>query len=466
MSARILLLVLLCGCQPSPPDPPQRVGHYLPPQTQGLLPAALPGGASTVVALRPGSPLSLHALSQPSANLSATERALFAAGNSFFTSAWVAAPASTAARDGLGPLFNAAACQDCHLRDGRGQVPGQDGPLGSGAVVRIGDLRGEALPVYGRQIQTRALPGFDAEAEVQVQWQTRSLVLPDGSEIALRSPQLQFSKWGYGIPQSAFNSSLRVAPAMTGLGLLEAIPAADIQSYAVTQARQWPRLSGRPALGAGGLGRFGWKAGKLDVEEQALHAAMEDMGLTSARFGTDNCTAQQTACRDAPDGGMPELAPRIAEALTFYARHLAPVARRDHARTEVGQGAVLFQELGCAACHKPDWQTDPAATSIALQGQQIWPYTDLLLHDMGEGLADGLAEGAASGAEWRTPPLWGLAHVKTVGGERAGYLHDGRARSLQEAIAWHGGEAQFSRDAWLQLPASKRRLVIRFLASL
>ena len=435
------------------------------------LPAyALPGGQTTFIEHNPLTALSVGAFSQAAANLPASARGQFAVGNSFFTQPWVSAPASTAARDGLGPLFNAAACQDCHLHDGRGHPPtGPDEALVA-AVVRINGPDGAPDPVYGSQLQTRAIPGVPPEASIRVHWTPVPFEFPDGKRLTLRRPQITATDWSHGAPAAETALTLLVAPPMIGLGLLEVLPGDAIRAQLKQQAalglggqvNQVPDVvTGQPALG-----RFGWKAAQPTVRQQSLDAFANDLGITSALFERDACTGAQTRCTAAPHGGMPELEPTIDAAITFYARHLAPPARREHDNPDVRKGQALFDRLGCAACHRPQWTTGQHPDSTALSGQVIWPYTDLLLHDMGPGLAGGLVAFEAGPQDWRTPPLWGLGHTKTVGGEAVGYLHDGRARTLTEAVAWHGGEAAPARDAWAALPARERRLLIRFLASL
>ncbi|MDP9140476.1 MAG: thiol oxidoreductase [Pseudomonadota bacterium] len=455
----IVLLLAACGEQSTPP----RTGHYPTPQTQNLPAQALPGGDTTHISLKPGTALSAEAFSHPASNLPPSKRGLFVLGNSFFTSAWVSAPASVSARDGLGPLFMAASCQDCHVRDGRGHLPQRTGEPIRAAVLRIAQADGAPHPLYGRHLQLRALPGVLPEADVGVEWIDHLETLPDGTEVSMRRPSLQVGAWHYGAPGDIVISP-RVAPSMIGLGLLEAIPQQALEQHA---ARNSGRLN---RLADGGIGRFGWKATQPSVELQALDAFVNDIGITSARFPAETCTAAQAECIARPSGGQPgsepELEPQIAEAVVFYARHLAVPARRDHDRPDVLAGEQLFHELGCASCHQPEWTTGEIADSPELSRQRIFAYTDLLLHDMGPGLADGVREFEAGGADWRTPPLWGLAQFKTVSGADAGYLHDGRARDLAEAILWHGGEAQTARDRWAALPKEQRRKLIRFLASL
>ena len=448
-------LLLIAACQDQTPS-----------DNSSLSARALPGGHATHINLNPLGDRSADAFSQPAANLPLADRGRFALGNSFFTSPWVSAPASTRARDGLGPLFDAAACQDCHVRDGRGHAPpGPDQAL-TAAVIRLAGPQGTPDPTYGAQLQTHAVAGLAPEARVRVLWQTHTVTLPDGVEVELRSPRLELSNLSDGALASETRAGLRIAPPMIGLGLLEAIAADDLRAKSGDDA-----IAGRLrevadlASGSRSLGRFGWKAAQPSVRQQSLAALVEDMGITSTLFPQDNCSPAQHSCRALPHGGAPELEPAIEDGLVFYTRHLAVPARRDAERPEVREGEALFAQIGCTGCHRPQWKTASVADAPALSNQHIWPYTDLRLHDMGPGLDDGVAEAGVPSRFWRTPPLWGLGHTATVGGPHAGYLHDGRARTVTEAILWHGGEAQAARDAWAALPDTQRRRGLRFLGS-
>jgi CxxC motif-containing protein (DUF1111 family) len=455
------LALAACG-DSQPTSRTSRVGHYETPVTHGLPDKARPGGATTFVSLKPGTALSADAFSQPAANLTSSRRGLFAVGNSFFTSPWVSAPASVVARDGLGPLYTAAACQDCHIRDGRGHLPpSADQPVRA-AVVRIARADGSPDPVYGSHLQVAALPGLAPEARVRVRWLSETRLLPDGVSVELRRPTFLVDRWAYGPPAPDLVISMRIAPPMIGLGLLEAIPEEALTSAHGGRFNRVHAQSDNQTT----IGRFGWKASQPDVHQQTLDALLNDLGITSSMFRQGPCTKAQRACSERPSGGDPELEPAVEEALVFYARHLAVPARRDHERPEVIEGERLFERIGCANCHQPRWNTGVIEARPELSNQIIYPYTDLQLHDMGPDLADGIHEHGAGGSDWRTPPLWGLGHTHTVSGAGAGFLHDGRARDLAEAILWHGGEAAASRDAWAGLSAVERRKVIRFLASL
>ena len=213
------------------------------------------------------------------------------------------------------------------------------------------------------------------------------------------------------------------------------------------------------------LGRFGWKAGQPTVEQQSAGAFLGDIGVTSTLFPDQNCPAAQQTCQDALNGGAPEIEEERLATVAFYVQTLAVPAMRDVEDEQVRDGAQLFAQANCIACHTSQHVTDASHPVRPLREQTIYPYTDLLLHDMGEGLADGHQEGQAAGSEWRTPPLWGIGLVRVVSGHTM-FLHDGRARGLEEAILWHGGEAQASRDAFTLLSADERAALLQFLESL
>ena len=265
--------------------------------------------------------------------------------------------------------------------------------------------------------------------------------------------------------------SPRIAPATVGMGLLEAIPEKSILALADPEDTDGDGISGRPNMvwdavqGRHVLGRFGWKAGKPTVEQQSAGAFHGDIGITSRYFPDENCPPAQSACLEAPKGGSPEVPDERLAKVAFYVQTLAVPAMRNMDDPEVREGAQLFMKAGCGACHTPRHETSEDFPVRPLRGQVIYPYTDLLLHDMGEGLADNRPDGEASGREWRTPPLWGIGLVETVNGHTM-FLHDGRARNIEEAVFWHDGEARQSRDHYVGLSSEERDSVIRFLRSL
>jgi CxxC motif-containing protein (DUF1111 family) len=311
-----------------------------------------------------------------------------------------------------------------------------------------------------------------------IDYEERPVELADGEIVSLRAPRYAIADPAYGPLHPEVMLSPRVAPPMIGLGLLEAVAAEDILAAADPDDADRDGISGRPnrvwdlASGQVRLGRFGWKAGEPSIAQQSGLAMAGDIGIGNptapAPFG--DCTAAEAACRAAPDGNSPQYdeleAPQeVMDQIVFYSRHLAVPARRAVNDPAVLAGKRLFYEAGCTGCHRPKLATRRDWEVAELAGQLIWPYTDLLLHDMGEGLADGRPEGVASGREWRTAPLWGIGLTAEVSGHTQ-FLHDGRARSLTEAILWHGGEAQAARDAFAALPAAERAALLAFLGSL
>lgn len=402
---------------------------------------------------------------QPLAGLSGGTRTLYLAGQAMFEIDWTAATGGQSDRDGLGPTFNALSCRACHPQNGRA-APSGEGELISGTLLRVSALDGAPHPVYGDQLQNRAVAGVPAEGQVRVRYTATAGAYADGEPYSLLTPVLELQ---LALGDAELLRSLRTAPAIIGSGLLEAIPAAEILARADADDANGDGISGRPRiLDGGALGRFGWKAGNATVDEQNTAAFLGDLGLTTPQQPVENCPPAQTACAAAPNGGSPEVeGSRVAATKLFVGATTVP-GRRDVAAVPVRRGKKLFHDLGCASCHVPSWQTaatSPIAELPTLAGQKIWPYTDLLLHDMGEGLADGRPEGDATGREWRTPPLWGLGLLQVVNGHLR-LLHDGRARGVAEAILWHGGEAQRSSDQFRALSAADRAALTTFLMSL
>lgn len=438
------------------------------------------GGATTV------NKADRNAFSLPSANLPPTRRLDFSVGNSFFRNPWVIAPSTTTARDGLGPLFNTNACQNCHVKDGRGHPPAPDALNAVSMLVRLSipDTPAYAKvieqvgvvpePVYGGQLQDMAIPGVAPEGRVRVEYDPLPVRFKDGTQVELRKPRLQITDLGYGPMHPETQFSARVAPPMIGLGLLEAIPEAAILANARPAAGN-KAIAGRPnwvwddAQQKTVLGRFGWKAGQPNLNQQNVHAFSGDMGLTTRLRPFDDCTDAQTACKQAPNGngpdGEPEVSDNILRLVLFYTRNLAVPARRDVDSPQVLAGKNLFFQAGCQSCHTPSFTTAANAAEPELANQVIRPYSDLLLHDMGEGLADHRTEFKASGRDWRTAPLWGIGLTETISGHTQ-FLHDGRARNLMEAVLWHGGEAEGAKQQVLAFNAEQRAALLAFLNSL
>lgn len=442
---------------------------------------ALAGGRATV------NKRDVNAFSMPSANLSPVRRLDFSVGNSFFRSPWVIAPSTTTARDGLGPLFNTNACQNCHIKDGRGHPPEPNDVNAVSMLVRLSipddPAQAELIkkngvlpePTYGGQLQDMSVPGVAPEGRVRIEYEPMPVRFRDGTVVELRKPTLSITHLGYGPMHPETRASVRVAPPMIGLGLLEAIPDAAILANADPDDKDGDGISGRPnwvwddEQQAVVMGRFGWKAGQPSLNQQNVHAFSGDMGLTTSLRNFDDCTPAQTDCLAAPNGngpdGEPEVSDNILRLVLFYSRNLGVPARRNIESPQVLAGKNLFYKAGCQQCHTPQFKTRHDAAEPELANQVIRPYSDLLLHDMGDELADNRTEFQATGREWRTPPLWGIGLTQTVSGHTQ-FLHDGRARNLLEAVLWHGGEAQAAQRQVLAFDAEQRAALLAFLNSL
>lgn len=344
-----------------------------------------------------------------------------ALGKALFDRPWATAPTVTRADDGLGPLYIARSCVACHpAGGGRGVLP-----PGVGASLRLADD-----PVYGRQLQTAAVAGQDGEGRLTLREEKRAFRYPDGAQTELRRLVPAVADPAFGPVTAAL--SLRLAPPLYGLGLLEQTGA-----------------------------RFGWKADQPDLPHQAAAAFQLDIGMSTPFYPEPwgDCTAAQTACRAAPHGDSPEfdgleIHSAMLDLLAVYLRALPPPApaQPDPA------GAALFDQTGCAGCHTPG-RTLP-------DGRVIAPYSDMALHDMGAGLSDAVPGVAACGAQWRTPPLWGLRDAPRDAAGRLALLHDGRARSVEEAVLWHDGEAAAARDRFAALSRRHRQTLLRFVGAL
>lgn len=416
-----------------------------------------------------------NAFSFPIPSLSSEERRAFFVGNSFFNDNWVTAPASTDGRDGLGPLFNAQSCSSCHFRDGRGQPPASvDDPV-RGLLMRLSvpgqSPDGSPLPdpTYGDQIQDRSILGIDPEGTIAVDYHDFEVVTGDGS-ITLPLPHYAINQLAYGPLRPDLMMSPRIAPQLPGVGLLELVPEADIMALADPDDGDGDGISGRPNLvwdfvaNEVRLGRFGWKANVPTLLQQNASAFLGDIGITSSLFSDTNCTIGEIACLEAPNGGNPEIDDLKMDRVTFYTQTLAVPARRNVEDPIVTAGEDLFAEIGCTSCHVTSLTTG-SSDIPGLSDQLIQAYTDLLLHDMGSGLADGRPDFDASGQEWRTAPLWGLGLIETVNGHTR-LLHDGRARNIEEAILWHGGEAEAARIGFTSLTSDQVDALLAFLESL
>lgn len=443
-------------------------------------------GAATVRARKNSS-----AFSQSSKNMAFDQELNFKVGNGLFRKLWVSSPSSTLASDGLGPLYNARSCQRCHLKDGRGHPPenSDDNAISmflrisipGGADDGISEIEGYFAtlpdPNYGTQLQDFSLAGHAAEYRLQIEYEDVDIAMSGGETVTLRRPTYTAADLGYGPLHPNAMLSPRVAPQMIGLGLLEAIPVEDILAHADPDDADQNGISGRPNIVWSAeydqpmLGRFGLKAGAPTVRHQSAGAFAGDIGISNPIFTAPEgeCTSAQTKCVAAPHGDVDDRGYEIddegLDLVVFYSKNLAVPARRNTDTAEVLRGKEIFYTTGCGGCHVPSFVTHRLNDQPEQSFQLIWPYSDLLLHDMGDGLADNRPEARATGREWRTPPLWGIGLTKQVS-NHSYFLHDGRARSLLEAILWHGGEAQDKRDAVINMEKSDRDALVLFLESL
>jgi CxxC motif-containing protein (DUF1111 family) len=463
-----------------------------PPPPRGFETVELrPGGAATFT-LR-----SLARLRTPSPGLGEADRNAFYLGDSYARKPWVLAPASTTARDGLGPLFNARSCLACHVDAGRGRWPKEQGRPVVGVVMHVGRPEAEAAsgevpdPVYGDQIQQGGAsdpriadrsqwppPSPDlalGEGGVTVEWSASKGRFDDGEAYVLHRPTFGLDTPAYGAFAEGMVFSGRVAPPLSGMGLLEAIPEERLRSLADPEDLDRDGISGRlnrvldVETGERVTGRFGWKSKQPSLRQQIAAAFRNDMGITSSLYPDEACTPAQSGCLAAPSGRNPghpvEIEAFAFDGVVAFVRLLGVPAPRNAEQPAVASGRERFREAGCEACHVPTHTTAPDAPSPVLASQQITPYTDLLLHDMGPDLAAPLGTYEASASEWRTPPLWGIGLAASMQ-ERPSLLHDGRAASFAEAILWHGGEADASRTRFLAMSGQARSELIAFLGSL
>ena len=430
MKLAALLLALpvsLAACADDPAEPPP------------------PAGGATTIYDR-----TTEAYSTPAPGLDDAALARHRAGDAGFEAVFVPAPATLHA--GLGPTYNNAACARCHLRDGRGMPVAGDGPLRSQLLVRVSMPDGGEVPGLGHQIQDQSVYGVAAEAAVAITWEEVSGTYDDGTPYVLRRPKLAVTLPDGSALGAEIETSLRQPPPVFGLGLLEAIPDATLEALADPDDSDDDGISGRVnhvldvATGTLAVGRFGHKSNTPSLHQQAAAAYFNDMGVGSPVFrDADTAEIDDTTLGDT----------------AFYTQTLAVPARADG---DVSRGEALFADFQCAGCHVPVLETGPSPVAV-LANQRIAPYTDLLVHDLGPELADGRPDGEADGTEWRTPPLWGIGLTHTVL-PGSGFLHDGRARTLEEAILWHGGEAEAAREAFRRADAAARAALITVLQAL
>lgn len=414
----------------------------------------------------------------PAANMLQEHQRAFFFGNRLFNTNWVIAPASVKSFDGLGPLFNRVSCDGCHTQDGRGRPPLTDAETMDSMLIRL-SVQDPASPngasphpVYGDQLSEQAIPGVPPEGVTKISREIIKGAYGDGLPYELEKPSYRIENLGYGPLGEGIMLSPRVAQQVIGLGLLEAVPETSLLEAADPDDSDKDGVSGRanrvadPLTGQETIGRFGWKANQANLVAQNSGAAIGDIGITSPVHVKENCAPAQMQCAAAPVGGNEiDMSQSFLDRLTLYTRLIAVPAQRNPDDPKVIAGAKLFEAFGCAACHRVTLQTANDAALPELSNQTFHPFTDLLLHDMGDGLSDNRPDGLATGSEWRTPPLWGVGLFQATNGHQR-LLHDGRARGVAEAVLWHGGEAEVAKEAFRNASASERDALVAFINSL
>ena len=423
------------------------------------------GGATTVFEE------SSFAFSTPAANLTGSNLDQHLAGDAAFEQVFVTAPAPL--NQGLGSVYNNSSCISCHPKDGRAPHPTElndfTGLFLRGSVLGTDPYGGpKPIPGFGDQIQQKAVFGTEPEAQFAVQYSETEVRLDDGTKVILRKPVYYLINTYIPLPDQVMLSP-RVGPPVFGLGLLEAIPEESIVSLADINDANNDGISGKPNFvwnfetSTLQLGRFGWKAINPTVLQQCAGAYNNDMGVTNPYFSVESSYGQ-TNNTDV-NTNDPELTQEELDDVAFYCRTLAVPAPRNLDNREVVVGEEIFNAIGCAKCHVPKHETGNFPGIPEISNQTIYPYSDMLLHDMGFGLADDRPSYDANGQEWKTRPLWGIGLTEVVGGHTH-YLHDGRARNLTEAILWHGGEAVQSVSEFRSLSKQNRKQLLTFLNSL
>lgn len=416
-------------------------------------------------------------LLKPIENLNDEEYDKFVLGRSFFTIPWVEAPGVTTARDGLGPLFNANTCVSCHPSNGRGNLVNNDGFTSRSLVARLSIKPNESkehqellkykgfVPhsVYGNQLAINGTHGVDFEGNIKIDFEELEVIFPDGEKQLLLKPKYSLVNLNYGELGEDTNVSYRLAPSLNGMALITLISDEDILKNEDADDKNKDGISGRANWVYSNLtkkeelGKYTWKASVAFLKEQVAGAANNDMGLTTSIFPNDNCTSFQKACNDAPKAkDAIDLPDERLNAVAYYLKNIKTYTPK--ITNEYKEGLEIFEQISCSKCHISSFDTK--------KGFKVFPYSDFLLHDLGEGLSDGRVEFKANGNEWRTAPLWGLALHEKINKEKPILLHDGRARNFQEAILWHGGEASVSKENYMNLPKEKREKLLKFLEEL
>ena len=479
--------------------------HYMLQENPLMVPAIdaseqFPGGETTSHSITKASFIS------PISNISDSVKTDFYAGRALAQQPWIKAPTITNARDGLGPLYNARTCLACHANGGRGKAPRDNSEVLLSTLVRLSIPGYDEMygvipePHYGDQIQSQSIAlshqlrtfvtaeqlkhkEVAAEAYPYLTWQESTFVYPDGKVVGLSQPKVKLNQLAYGKLHPETLIALRVSPPLLGLGLLEAIEQVTIEELVDPNDENKDGISGRInkvwdfQLNKAVPGRFGLKANRPNLLNLTAAAFANDIGISNPLFPDQSCTKFQSLCNATPNGndaekGLPadtghpavELSHSLLKLATDFVSQIAVPVKRGHNEPNVQEGRNKFYATGCQSCHQPSYVTGKS-NNKALSEQKIWPYSDLLLHDMGPALADGRADYLATGSEWRTAPLWGVGLTKEVNGNQ-NFLHDGRAETIEQAILWHGGEAELVKQRFVQLSNKERLQLIAFVESL
>ena len=448
----LAILISFNACKTDDPHPSKIEGE-------------LAGGATTIFMQ------SSKAFSTPAPNLSGESLKKHLDGDLAFEAIFVSGDAPV--NGGLGPIFNHNSCIGCHVTDGRAVPPANINDM-SGFFFRISvegqDEHGGPAPVpgFGTQLQHQAIYGYQKEASMAVNYEYIDEILADGTIITLQKPVYAIEDPYMLLPSDVLISP-RIAMPVFGLGLLEAIPESDILALADENDNDDDGISGKanyvwdPANKRIALGRFGWKAGAPSILVQSAGAYNGDMGITNPVRPIESSYGQTNGETELSDST--EIDMKVLEDVTFYSQTLAVPAARNFDDPTVIKGRKVFDEIGCINCHTASFTTGTLEGVPEVSNQVIYPYTDMLLHDMGDGLADNRPEFKANGKEWKTRPLWGIGLSSVTSGHTT-FLHDGRARSITEAILWHDGEAKDAKDDFKALSTADREALLDFLNAL
>ena len=490
---RLIAIIILCASPVLAADELTKRQRLLLPTSDFTKPEKLehyPGGTTGKFVK-----LDRDSLSHPTKSLGINGDMDYAIGRAMFEKLWAPAPAATQASNGLGPLYNARSCLSCHIKNGRGHVPDVGFPNedANSMLIRLSikpqtDQQRQDLasglaktinePTYGGQLQDIGASGFVPEGKISVKWTYTNVTLADGTMVELRQPDFKINNLAYGDMHKDVMISPRIATQMVGMGLIDAVDSAAILTRADPDDKDGDGISGKAnmvwdiAADKLALGRFGWKAGQPNLRQQVASAFSGDVGISNPLFpnGSGDCTINQAECSAAPNGntarmGGFELSAELLNLTTYFNANLAVPHRQNAANDNILFGKQIFYQAGCISCHTPKHITADKSPYKDLHNELIWPYSDFLLHDMGAGLADNRPEGLATGSEWRTPPLWALGASKYLG-KHWQLLHDGRARTIQEAVLWHDGEALGAKSNFLNLSATERQALVDFVQSL